>query len=68
MNLHDMYQAYAEMHDTTEGDARDQFLNGAISPYELFEAFLENEGIYGYTQSIVTAFRICYNLDGINDQ
>ena len=67
MNLQDMYESYAEMHNTTSQEARDQYINGVISPFELFESYLENEGIYGYTQAIVTAFRICYNLDNINN-
>lgn len=68
MTLQDMYEAYAEMHNITHQEARDQFLTGKTGSYELFEAYLENEGILGYTQSIVTAFRICYNLDNINNQ
>lgn len=68
MTLQDMYEAYAETHNITHQEARDQYLTGAISPFELFAAYLENEGIYGYTQSIITAFRVCYNLDNINDQ
>lgn len=68
MNLQDMYEAYAETHNITQAEARDQYLTGAINPFELFEAYLENEGIFGYTQSIVTAFRVCYNLDNINDK
>lgn len=43
------------------------YINGVIGPYELFEAYLEYEGIIGYTQNIITAFRVCYNIDNIND-
>lgn len=67
MSLHDMFEAYAEMNNTTIPFVRDQYHRGNILPFELFDAYLQHEGIFGYTQSIVTAFRICYNLDGIND-
>lgn len=67
MNLIDMFYAYAEMHEMTLNEVKLDYFNGNIPPFELFEAYLENEGIYGYTQSIVTAFRVCYNLDNIND-
>lgn len=67
MTLQDMFDAYAEIWGIPVSYVRDQYLSEAISPFELFNAYLENEGIYGYTQSIVTAFRICYNLDGINE-
>ena len=65
MNIMDLCKAYAEMangnpHPIT---VKAEYDAGYITKYELFEAFLHYEGIYGYTNKIITAFRICYELD-----
>ena len=54
---------YAEQHDLKYSEACMQFDKGLITSYDLFEAYLTEEGIFGYTQSIITTFRSCFNLD-----
>lgn len=68
MLRYDILRTYAEMNNMTIKEAMIWYQKGAITSYELFEAFLNYEGIMGYTQKIVTAFRICWNLDEINDR
>lgn len=65
MNIMDLCKAYAEMsnehlHPIT---VKEQYDAGWITKYELFDAFLRYEGIIGHTNRIITAFRICYEID-----
>lgn len=65
MNIMDLCKAYAwmsnePMHPIT---VKERYDAGWISKWELFDAFLRYEGIIGYTDKIITAFRICYEID-----
>lgn len=60
MTLMDICKAYGEMHDLGTKEVFDLYLDGAISQYELLDGFLQNEGIFGYTQKIITAMRCVY--------
>lgn len=60
MILMDICKAYGEMHGLGTKEVFDLYLNGNISQYELMNSFLENEGIFGYTQKIITAMRCVY--------
>lgn len=63
MDLIDLCRAYGDIHDMNTLEAWENYSAGNISPYELLDAYLQNEGIIGYTQQIITAFRIVYELD-----
>lgn len=65
MNIMDLCKAYAEVnpfpiHPIT---VKEQYDSGLITKYELFDAYLRNEGIHWHTNQIISAFRICYEID-----
>ena len=63
MNIMDLCYAYGQLHHMHQIEVKTEYDAGLISKYELFDAFLEYEGIIGYTDKIISAFRICYKLD-----
>lgn len=63
MTFVDICKAYAELHDMNAVEVINQFNKGLITQHELFDAFLQNEGIFGYTQKIITAFRCVYEVE-----
>ena len=54
----ELYQLFAEENHMTIKEAKE-----VATPYELFNTFLEYEGIIGYTDKIITTFRECFNID-----
>lgn len=60
MTLMDICKAYGEMYDLGTKEVFDLYLDGAISQYELLDGFPQNEGIFGYTQKIISVMRCVY--------
>ena len=56
----EIYKAYGEMRSMHWKDVWKKHEKGFITNYELFEAWLEYEGIYGYTNRIIEAYRKCF--------
>ena len=54
----ELYQLFAEENHLTIKEAKE-----VATPYELFNTFLEYEGIIGYTDKIITTFRECFDID-----
>ena len=63
MNIFDICRAYSDLNDRNTLEVWEEFRMGDISKYKMLDAYLENEGIIGYTQQIITAFRIVYDLE-----
>lgn len=63
ITIMDLCQAYGEIYNIHPLEAKLQYDAGIITKYELFETFLRNEGIFGYTDKIISAFRICWEMD-----
>lgn len=58
MLKNEVIKLYAEQEGITFEEARN-----TATPYELFQAFLHEEGIFGYTDMIITTFREIYDID-----
>lgn len=54
--LEDLIEKYAEYNEMTVEEAKELHEDGRISGYDLLEAYLHDEGIYGYTSSIWSIF------------
>ena len=54
--LEDLIKKYAEHNEMSEAQAKELYKDGRISKYDLLEAYLHDEGIYGYTSSIWSIF------------
>ena len=54
----ELYQMFAEQNYLSLETAKE-----IATPYELFDAFLANEGIIGYTDKIIHTFRECFDID-----
>lgn len=63
MNIFDLCRAYSDLHDRNTLEVWEEYNLGTISKFELLDAFLQYEGIIGYTQKIITAFRIIYERE-----
>lgn len=63
MTIMDLCTAYGELNLMHPIEVKAQYDAGWITKYELFDAFLQYEGIRGYTDKIITAFRIAWELD-----
>lgn len=63
MTIMDLCRAYGYLHHMHQIEVKTEYDAGLITKYELFDAFLKYEGIQGYTDKIISAFRICYELD-----
>ena len=63
MTVMDLLKVYAEVNDISWLQAKYEWDKGIISPYELLDCWLHYEGIRGYTQILITAFRAAYNID-----
>ena len=65
MNIMDLCKAYAKISNEPMPPitVKERYDAGWISKYEVFDTFLRHEGIIGYTTKVITAFRICYELD-----
>lgn len=63
MTIMDLCRAYGEINHLHPIEVKSQYDAGWITKYELFDAFLRYEGIIGYTDKIISAFRICWEMD-----
>lgn len=63
MTIMDLCYAYGQQHHMHQSEVKLEYDAGLITKYELFDAYLKYQGIIGYTDKIITAFRICYELD-----
>lgn len=57
MFKNEVLRIFAEENHMTIDEAK-----RTATPYELFNTFLEYEGIIGYTDKIITTFRECYEI------
>lgn len=55
-NLEDLLSIYADQNEITIDEAFKQYDHGKISKVDLLAAYLEEEGILGYTSSIWSIF------------
>ena len=55
-DIEDLIQVYAEYNEILISEARELYEDGRISKYDLLEAYLHEEGIYGYTSTIWSIF------------
>ena len=60
MYRNECLKLYAEQHNINYEEACKLYDNKEIGGYELFEAYLHEEGIFGYTTAIITTFRECF--------
>lgn len=51
-----LIEIYAEYHEMDYDEVLSDYLNQRIDNYDLLNAYLENEGIYGYTMDIWHVF------------
>ena len=54
--VQDLIKRYATQYDLSVKEATKRYRDGQISKYELLEAYLHDEGIFGYTDSIWSIF------------
>lgn len=54
-----LIKAYAEVNDLTEEQVQEKIEKGNISGTELFNSWLEYEGILNYTYTIIEIFKDC---------
>lgn len=50
--IEDLIEIYAEYNEMEIDEAYELYYDERISKYDLLEAYLHNEGIFGYTQQI----------------
>lgn len=55
-NLEDLLNIYADQNEMNIEEAFEQYDHGIITKCDLLEAYLEEEGIYGYTSSLWSIF------------
>ena len=54
--LEDLVAKYAEYNEMTEEEAKELYEDGRISKKDLLEAYLHDEGIFGYTDTLWDIF------------
>lgn len=52
----DLIKVYAEYNEMTVEEAKELHEDGRIGKVDLLEAYLHNEGIFGYTDSLLSIF------------
>ena len=55
-NLEDLLSIYADQNEISIDEAFEQYDHGRISKVDLLQAYLEEEGILGYTVSLWSIF------------
>lgn len=55
--LEDLIEKYAEYNEMTVEEAKELFEDGRISKIDLLEAYLHDEGIFGYTDTLWSIFQ-----------
>ena len=50
--LEDLIAKYAEYNEMTEEEAKELYKKGRIGKIDLLEAYLHDEGIFGYTDAL----------------
>lgn len=50
--LEDLIAKYAEYNEMTEEEAKELYEDGRIGKIDLLEAYLHDEGIFGYTDTL----------------
>ena len=58
MDFYNLLDIYAELNEIDTEEALQLWYRGTLTPRALIQAYLNNEGIYGYTDSIIQVFRI----------
>ncbi len=64
-NLEDLLAIYADQNYITVDEAFEQYGSGLITKCELLAAYLEDEGIFGYTSALWSIFK---TLGGTNNK
>ena len=61
--IEDLIKNYAECEEISHEEANEQYEAGMISKYSLLEAYLHNEGIFGYTPILWSIFEALTDTD-----
>lgn len=56
-NFYDLIDTYAMLNGIDKNEALHLWYRGVIGPEELLQAWLNNEGIYGYKDSLVSIIK-----------
>jgi len=62
MTLYELIEIYAEVNIMTRFDAHIAYDEGAIDKFDLLDAWLENEGILGYSYKFRDLFELLEEL------
>ena len=54
--IKDLIETYADYNEMTVDEANELYEDGRISKYDLLEAYLHDEGIFGYTSCLWSIF------------
>ena len=57
INFYDLIDTYATMNDIDQSEVLHMWYRGAIDAGDLLKAWLENEGIYGYTDYLIAVIK-----------
>lgn len=63
MELKDLLDIYAEYWDRDRDIVEGDFYIGIIGARDLLGAYLRNEGIYGYDQTLMEIFKVLKELE-----
>lgn len=58
MDIYNLLDIYADRNDIDKAEALHQWYRGNISERDLITAYLNEEGIFGYTNEIIKVFAI----------
>lgn len=70
MNFYDLIDTYAQLNHIDKHEVLHLWYRGTISPEDLLQAWLNDEGIYGYKDHIVSIIKILgakSKKDGLGD-
>lgn len=56
--LEDLIERYATHYDMSVKEATKRYQEGRVNKRDLLEAFLHDEGIYGYTHTLWNIFKV----------
>lgn len=58
MNFYDLIEIYASLHGMDNNDVLHLWCRGSIDATSLLAAWLEDEGIFDYADSLITVIRV----------
>lgn len=60
-DITDLFAVYANYHEIDLNEVQEGYNEGEISKFDLLDAYLKDEGIYGYSSSIWSIFEALSN-------